>query len=131
MEREKIISIIEKLKKTNSDLTNIAFNYGNVADISKLKIADRITKLCLEVSSSDLVDLESQLNVIEQIVDLNNEILEGISHKTVPTCELVKELAGRTGVTKYVAEPYVEYNLKIAEKVHKSSGPANILVVID
>lgn len=51
--------------------------------------------------------------------------------KKTPTCELINELVERSGVAKYVAEPYVDINLKVAEKEYKSSGPANILVVID
>jgi hypothetical protein len=49
----------------------------------------------------------------------------------VPTCDLVNELVNRSGITKYVAEPYADFSLKIAEKEYKSSGPANILIIID
>ncbi len=49
----------------------------------------------------------------------------------IPTCELVKELENRIGVVEYTVEPYVDYSLKIGEKVYKDNGPASILVIID
>lgn len=51
--------------------------------------------------------------------------------KKIPTCELTKELETRIGVIEYTVEPYVDYSLKIGEKVYKDNGPASILVVID
>lgn len=44
--------------------------------------------------------------------------------KDVKTCELVKELAEREGVTKTTAEPYEDKTITV-------NGPAVVLVVID
>lgn len=44
--------------------------------------------------------------------------------KDVKTCELVKELARREGVTKTIAEPYEDKTITV-------NGPAVVLVVVD
>lgn len=40
------------------------------------------------------------------------------------TCELVEELKKREGVEAHLAEPYMDFELKI-------NGPAVVLVIID
>lgn len=47
-----------------------------------------------------------------------------VSLKKIKTCELVKELRNREGVTIEYAEPHQEKELSV-------SGPAIILVIID
>lgn len=44
--------------------------------------------------------------------------------KDVKTCELVKELAEREGITKTIAEPYEDKTITV-------NGPAVVLVVED
>lgn len=44
--------------------------------------------------------------------------------KDVKTCELVKELSERDGVTKTIAEPYEDKTITV-------NGPAVVLVVED
>ena len=54
----------------------------------------------------------------------------------VPTCDLVKELATREGVTEHVARPHDQYlvKTKVYDGVSRADfglGPAIILVVVD
>lgn len=72
-----IEEIIEKSNKTNKLLIELACKNGDVSDICKIKIADIIKNLAL--TPVYLENIESQLNVIKQIIDLNNEILQHLN----------------------------------------------------
>ena len=56
--------------------------------------------------------------------------------RVVPTCDLVKELATREGVTEFIAGPQDRYHVrtKTCDGVSHADfglGPATILVVVD
>lgn len=96
-------------------------------DKDMIKVFLESNYLC-QAKNREIVHIES---LIKKPWHKNDEKNYKKNLKKASTCELVKELAGRTGVTKCFVEPYVDFSLKVAEKEYKSNGPANILVVID
>jgi hypothetical protein len=69
-----------------------------------------------------------------RVAELNGQV--PLNLKGIPTCDLVKELAAREGVTEYVAGPQDRYLVRTKtddgiSRVDFDLGPAVILVVVD
>lgn len=111
---------------------------SQVIDGQRLYIAGRLLDPMQPLHGGNVeysgVYLPDHDEVERQVAELNGQV--PLNLKEVPTCNLVKELATREGVTEYVAGPQDRYLVRTKtddgiSHVDFDLGPAVILVVVD